>query len=82
MVWLLIYGVLKGVKVEGDTHTHTHYGRIFVLDKLRELGMFWLGLHRPEFPGVGTWFVQVSSSFRSNKNIHLDRCRHSFQRAT
>ena len=40
--------------MEGDTHTPW---RNFALDKLRELGMFWLGPHRPEFLGVGIWFV-------------------------
>ena len=65
--------------MEGDTHT---LWQIFALEKTRELDVSWLSPHRPEFPGVGTLFVQVSSSLRSHKNIHLDRFTHSFQRAT
>ena len=54
---MLIYGVLKGVKVEADTHTH--YCRIFALDKLRELGMFWLGLSSLEL-GLGLYKSPVA----------------------
>ena len=81
-MWIgwFVYGVLEGFKVEGDTHTHTPWQNL-ALDKLRELVMFWLGPYRLEFPGVGTWFVQVLSSLRSHKNIDLDSCTHSFQKA-
>ena len=40
-----------------------------------------LGPLRPKSPGVGTWYVQVSSSLISHINIGLDRCTHTFPRA-